>query len=44
MKKFIVFALCAISACSVFAEPFSMAKYIEFLKAKDSDGALKYCY
>jgi len=44
MKKFIVFALCAISACSVFAEPFSKAKFEQVLKENGIDKAKQYCY
>ena len=43
MKKFLLFALCAISACSVFAEPFSSTKAKE-LKIKNKDEFSKYCY
>ena len=42
MKKFLLFALCAISACSVFAEPFSAIKANElFVKTAEYN---KYCY
>ena len=44
MKKFLLFALCAISACSVFAEPFSIAKYRELKQNKKHLQAINYCY
>jgi hypothetical protein len=44
MKKFLLFALCAISACSVFAEPFSSTKVKELTGKKDYIGLLKYGY
>ena len=43
MKKLIVFALCAISACSVFAEPFSKAKFDEIWKTRNLKQLRKYC-
>ena len=44
MKKLIVFALCAISTLSVFAEPFSNAKRMQFIKIKDWHSLRKYAY
>ena len=42
MKKFLLFALCAISAVSVFAEPFSASKAKELIvKTAEFN---KYCY
>lgn len=44
MKKFIIFALCAISAGSVFAEPFSNAKFLQIQKTKNWVELKKYAY
>ena len=44
MKKFILFALCAISTLSVFAEPFSMAKYAQVGKTKNWEQITRYAY
>ena len=44
MKKFILFALCAISTLSVFAEPFSNEKLNQIVKTKQYDAMKKYCY
>ena len=43
MKKFLLFALCAIASVSAFAEPFSIAKYNELAK-KDHRTATEYAY
>ena len=44
MKKFLLFALCAISACSVFAEPYSNAKSLQLYKAKKFKLWSEYCF
>ena len=44
MKKFLLFALCAIATCSLFAEPYSLAKYKEFKQNKKHLEAIAYCY
>jgi hypothetical protein len=44
MKKFLLFALCAIATCSLFAEPYSSAKYKELKQNKKHFEAIAYCY
>ena len=44
MKKFLLFALCAISAVSAFAETFSINKYYQIYKTKNYHKWAEYCY